>query len=1368
MKLQNTFVQGKMNKDIDERLLPKGQYPHAENIRVANSDGSDMGAIENVRGSEQLTDLGLVNGITIGTFSDDSNQKLYWFITSDEKDLVVEYDVPNGQTNILRESSKPDGTLNFDKDYLITGVVKIINGESNRDLLGWTDDFNPPRIDNIERAKANHTLNGVDSFIEDDISLSKKPPRYAPAVALTYTPTTLENNIENKFLTFAYRYKYLDGGYSAISSFTNYAFAPSEFDLDFQTMENNGMQNSFNAVSIDFNTGDERVTDIELIFKEANSNTPYIIEQFNKGDESWGDDEVQSFVFSNSKSKIPLSSDELFRDYDNVPRKAKALEMIGNRLAFANYLEQYDLVDVSGEGMDIDYSLSLISRDLTGLPLPTTVVNGVVTGDSLFLDFTDQPLQKNNRITLDLTLGNTTYEGSYSSGFDFILNRDFTDATDLATDADFVYFVEEIMTAHFESNFEAIVPDDSILEEVQGFDIAATTTTSITISAPIVVFRRDDTPADVNDNPSNTTLLEANFEYDSSSNAFYREIAIGTSLKTNRSYEVGLKYLDPLSRATTVLTDEDNTIYVEQEFSTSQNKIIVDLNHRPPVWADRYKIVVKQNKGNYQTIYTNLFYEDGLFRWVKLEGANVNKVSEGDTLIVKSDLGGAVEDIIKVRVIELASKDKDFIEDNEDSDGSEIIEESGLYMKIKPVGFDMNYDNSTARSYIGGSHLRYPVRTTTSPVFGTYDDLGAFVPYNLNAGSRVRIFVEFKAQGSISYNAQYDQRFRVNNNYTSVQDWFEAEVEDLGSFGEDFTRGVTTGVFPNFTTSDGEYDYGYGFTKAGQDGYTQNGEKFYAWAHRDGTASRKITTSIRFEIISSDGIIIFETEPEDNLNELYYETEQTFDIVDNHHLGNLQNQSDTETIAILELDFFNCYVQGNGAESYRYKDAFNVGTDDDGKKLLANYLNIDLRPSATAIEKYREVRRFADITYSDSYNENSNVNGLNVFNLSKANYKEDIDKKYGFIQKLYSRDTDLVVFQEDKVSKVLYGKDLLMNADGSSNVTSIEDVLGQQIPYTGEYGISRNPESFDFDAYSLYFLDSKRGCVCRLGRNGITEISMAGMRRWFKDEFKDSINVAKLGAYDPYVDQYVVATGKGNTLTYDEMVKGWTSFHSFTPDFMVGMNNMFFSFNGGELNIHHSDNVPRNTYYGVQSPSKIAIMVNDSPSEIKELQAVSLEGNNTWETLIKAFVSNSDDFIESSISSVEFVKKEGIWYAYARRNESEDHFDSKSTYGLGTISNLTLSTFTVNGGNSSLCIGDAIVSGQDLSVIGLITAVSGDTISVADTTGLSDGDFVLGMKDPRIEGGNLRGYTLRMDLENTNDNKVELFAVNAEVIKSFS
>lgn len=1078
MKLKNTFVQGKMNKDLDERLLPKGQYPHAENIRVANTEGADMGAIENVKGNEKLTNFNLTNPKTIGAFSDGSNQKVYWFTTSDEKDLVVEYDVLNAQTNVLLESSNPNGVLNFKKTNLITGVSKIINGDPNRDLLVWTDDVNPPRIINIERAKTY----GADNFIEDDISLIKKPPRFAPKTNLTFTSSSLENNIEGRFLSFAYRYRYLDGEYSALSSFTNYNFAPSSFELDYQTMENEGMVNSFNAVRIGFNTGSKRVTDIQLVFKESNSNSLSIIETFNKENEGWADDSDETFLFSNSKRYTFLPDDELFRAYDNVPKVAKAMEIIGNRVVFGNYTEGYDLVNRFGQDVNVDYNLSLLSRDLGGENLTVTITADAIANDTFIFDVGDNELKEGTRLTLDIFLEEVTYSnGSFSNTFDFILNRDYVDAIELSEDEDFILFVQTIMTNIFLADYSATPPDDSELINSTPFGISASTATTISITSPKLTYKIDNTPADLTDEDFREEV--SNWTYTTQSKAFYKLVAIDSSLKTNRSYEVGIIYLDEHNRATTVLTDADNTIYVPQELSINQNRIVVSLNHNPPVWADRYKLVVKQNKTNYQTIYTNVFYEDGLFRWVKLEGANVNKVSEGDTLIVKSDLGGVVAEPIKVRVLEVTTKEEDFLEDNENVNGEPIVEEAGLYMKIKPVGFDMNFNNSTTRTFVGSSHLRYPVNTFTAPEFGEVSN-GVFTPFTLNAGSTVKMFIEFEARGAIEYKETYDKTFKVAQDYNSVEDWFNAEVEDLGSFGEDYTRGF---------------------------GFNDDGSKFFVRAHRDGTASRNITTRIQIDILFSDGIVIFETEPEDSDVDIYYETEQTFEIKDGYHLGNTQNQSSSNTSAIVEMDFFNCYVQGNGAESYRVKDTFNE-----------RFLNIDFRPTTTSIERYKEVRRYADLTYSAPYNENANLNGLNEFNLSLANYKEDIDKRYGFIQKLFARDTDLVVFQEDKVSKVLYGKDLLMNADGTSNVSSIEDVLGQQVAYMGEYGISRNPESFTFDGFNIYFTDAKRGAVMRLGGDGLNEISAYGLRTWFRDKFKDSIDNKKLGGFDPHNDQYIV------------------------------------------------------------------------------------------------------------------------------------------------------------------------------------------------------------------------------------------------------
>jgi hypothetical protein len=138
------------------------------------------------------------------------------------------------------------------------------------------------------------------------------------------------------------------------------------------------------------------------------------------------------------------------------------------------------------------------------------------------------------------------------------------------------------------------------------------------------------------------------------------------------------------------------------------------------------------------------------------------------------------------------------------------------------------------------------------------------------------------------------------------------------------------------------------------------------------------------------------------------------------------------------------------------------------------------------------------IIYSGLYNQLTGVNETNVFSTGE-NITKEVDPRYGSIQKLYTTDTNLIIFQEDKVSNVLIDKDAIYTADGNPALTASQLVLGQVNQYTGEYGISDNPESFAFKGYRIYFSDKNRGAIMRLSRDGLTEISKYGMRDYFRD-----------------------------------------------------------------------------------------------------------------------------------------------------------------------------------------------------------------------------------------------------------------------------
>ena len=79
-EIKNVFTSGRMNKDLDERAIPKNEYRDALNIQVSTSDGSDVGTLQNISGNQQISLLTGTNIKTIGSVKDTENNKIYWFL----------------------------------------------------------------------------------------------------------------------------------------------------------------------------------------------------------------------------------------------------------------------------------------------------------------------------------------------------------------------------------------------------------------------------------------------------------------------------------------------------------------------------------------------------------------------------------------------------------------------------------------------------------------------------------------------------------------------------------------------------------------------------------------------------------------------------------------------------------------------------------------------------------------------------------------------------------------------------------------------------------------------------------------------------------------------------------------------------------------------------------------------------------------------------------------------------------------------------------------------------------------------------------------------------------------------------------------
>ena len=218
------------------------------------------------------------------------------------------------------------------------------------------------------------------------------------------------------------------------------------------------------------------------------------------------------------------------------------------------------------------------------------------------------------------------------------------------------------------------------------------------------------------------------------------------------------------------------------------------------------------------------------------------------------------------------------------------------------------------------------------------------------------------------------------------------------------------------------------------------------------------------------------------------------------------------------LPWHNCYSFGNGVESNRIRDDYNQVFIDKGAKV-----------STVLSEPYLEDRRSSGLIYSGIYNSMSNVNNLNQF-IQAEKITKDLNPDGGSIQKLHTRNTNLITICEDKVFKILANKDALYNADGRPQLIATDRVLGEATAFAGNYGISTNPESFAVDSFRMYFTDRVRGAVIRLSQDGITPISSIGMTDWFDNNLVQAKRL--VGSFDEKKKEYNLNLGYFDYTTY--------------------------------------------------------------------------------------------------------------------------------------------------------------------------------------------------------------------------------------------
>ncbi len=479
-EIKNTFLKSKMNKDLDDRILPNGEYRDARNISVGRSEDNDVGALENIIGNDLVTGTDIGSGLTvIGIEADNASDSIFVFLTdytdpspanptnapASSKHYIYVYNSKNNQYTRLVQGE----FLNFSTTNRIIGINLLEN------LLFWTDNRNQPRKINVSLAASSGfgtAAQGSSYYTQEhQISVAKYNPYKAielynradlqviagatttvfqleghrraeligfigaTAVCSEATPSTqgtdyvkvvsifdsfaapnittitvspalnsapsandfvslisstMSNKnadntwpgdpdfLEDKFVRFSYRFKFDDNEYSIMAPFTQIAYIPkqngffvygdedSAYRSTIVDFMENLVQNIQLVIPLPTSANrivqDYKITELEILFRESDGIAAKVLTTIDSGTIS-GESGISNYYAYEYQSRKPyrtLPEAQTVRVYDQVPVRALAQEVSGNRVIYGNYADKHT------PPQSIDYNCRIDSKSSTG------------------------------------------------------------------------------------------------------------------------------------------------------------------------------------------------------------------------------------------------------------------------------------------------------------------------------------------------------------------------------------------------------------------------------------------------------------------------------------------------------------------------------------------------------------------------------------------------------------------------------------------------------------------------------------------------------------------------------------------------------------------------------------------------------------------------------------------------------------------------------------------------------------------------------------------------------------------------------------------------------------------------------------------
>ena len=1155
---------------------------------------------------------------------------------------------------------------------------------------------------------------------------------------------------EFKFPRFAYRYKYDDGQYSAIGPFSQVAFLPSEFDYMPKKDLQKGMVNSLKKLTIsNFITAyiPKDVVEVDILYKEDKSTNIYTVKSL-KGkpdnqDEEWTNNSM--LIESEIIYKI-LPSNQLLRPWDNVPKKAKAQEFTANRLLYGNYTQQYDIKDVNNAEITPKFSVSIIQSNdsnysirIPGKSIKSmrTYQIGVVYKDAF---------GRETPVLTDTT-GSIQLPKSQAVNWNVLRVKLLNNPPSWA--AHYKYFLKETSAEYYNLAMDRHYPAE---DGNVWLAFPSAERNKVNDETFIILKKRHDSDLFVeeearykiiaieNNAPDFLTIQKVSKGIATADNNGNLFIDGGYPEKGTTQIRIPRTLWKPHFGGTTGSSDD-------VDLSTASVHTLTDLvvrikkGNNVTKYYDIANIIYEPTTSGLDFVGTNTSCPENKFWQINIEKtfdeSDVNwlgTVGANDTI---QSVSMTVEIAQKVRKLKPEFQGRFFAKIHRDStleqnilnfnniDELRIISQNNFWQVGNDAGISLGSNTG------GGQSTRYNFWKRKDKGTGTSHGAGWFIPrfkkysWNKDLGGEGDVQVN-RDLGEVSNNTiENTQAYGIRQGENVIELAFHtfgdgarnsSNGQDGVVWGEwikfgntvepqhkDFVNSLQT--IGNFIKFSGDPDS----TAYEIKGYRRGGAIMYKGRNSNGGGRTGTFASSRVIIFTIKLDKPIQWAPEDNvpniLDGYHYNTPIQIGTtyVDEDDIDGFTTDNpgiwETEPKEVAELDIYyeagnayaisthgndialdyhNCYSFANGVESNRIRDDYN-----------ATFISKGVKASSTVAEQYNEEVKTNGLIFSGIFNSTASVNRLNQFIMAEGITK-DVNPVYGSIQKLNTRDTDVTVFCEDKVLRVLTNKDALFNADGNANITSNKQVLGQAMPYVGDFGISLNPESFAKYGFRSYFTDRARGTVLRLSRDGLEPLSPKGMADYFTDKLA-STQVA-IGSYDDKKGSYNISLqsntlrGVDDTVSFKENVGGWPSRKSYIPESGISLNNMYYTFKGGELYSH--DNEIRNNFYGIQFNSSLKLLFNDNPDVVKSFLTLSYEGSQPYwkqELNDNEYYNNVTKFgwfntaVETDLQSGksnEFKGKEGKWFNFIHGTAT-------------TLSNIDTEEFSVQGiGNLVSLSGD--------------------------------------------------------------------------------